>query len=74
MVEVDMSDENAERQLLELIRLQDSQNFTVTIACDSGQWSVSSTDHDGMSGGAVGRGDSFAEAWFRQNPIWAHKG
>ena len=74
MVEINMSKEEAERQLLALVRLQDSQNFTVTIICDGGQWSVSTRDTDSLAGDAVGRGESFAEAWFRQDPVWAHKG
>ena len=69
-MEIDMSDKEAEAQLLELVRGQDSKGFTLTISSDGGRWIVTATDLDAGTK-AVGEGDSFAEAWHRQKPIWA---
>ena len=66
-MEIDMTPENAERELLELIRLEDAQRFTLQITVDDGQWMVATGD-PAIAGPAVGRGASFAEAWFSQNP------
>ncbi len=61
-----MTDAKAEAELLELVRLEDAQNFTVSVVFRDGRWTVSSEDHDsGISG--RGHGASFAEAWFDQS-------
>ena len=69
VVEVNMSHEKAESQLLELIRLQGAQHFTLTIVCNGGHWSVSTDCPDDLAGAALGNGESFAEAWFGQDPV-----
>ena len=62
----------AEEELLDLIRLQDAQNFTVSITCVDGGWTVTVTDPTGETpGSTIGRGDSFMAAWFGQDPAWA---
>lgn len=67
---------NAERELLELVRGEDAQNFTLTISCSDGRWRVESVDHsmpltDPRSDINVGVGESFHEAWLYQAPTWA---
>ena len=69
-MEINMSDKEAETQLLELVRGQDSKGFTLTISSDGGRWTVTTTDLD-ADAKAVGEGDSFAEAWHCQKPTWA---
>ena len=65
------TEDDAERQLLELIRLQDAQNFKLSITCVDGGWTVTVTDPTGENpGAAIGQGVSFAEAWHRQDPAW----
>ncbi len=73
MVVVDMTPEKAEEELLELIRLQDSTSFDLTITCSDGRWTITGEDLDGVAGRAIGEGDSFAEAWFSQKPGWARE-
>ena len=54
--------EAAEQELLDLIRLEDVRNFSVTIRHDEEEWSVIVEAHDeGKSG--VGRGPTFEDAW-----------
>ena len=61
------SPEEAEKQLLDLVRGQDTKAFTLTISCVDGRWTVLTTDH--ASGGhRVGHGACFAEAWLGQEP------
>ena len=67
---VDMSNEKAEAELLELVRLQDAQEFSVTIAHSGGKWSVITESFD-PPGKMMGGGNSFAEAWHGQDPLWA---
>ena len=69
-MEIDISDKEAETQLLELVRGQDSKGFTLTVSSDSGRWTVTTADLDANTK-AVGEDDSFAEAWHRQKPGWA---
>ncbi len=57
--------DQAEAELLELIRLEDAQNFTLTIRVDKGQWMVATHDHYADAHGR-GHGNSFAEAWYDQ--------
>ena len=73
MAEINMTDENAEAELLALLRGQDSKNFSLTVTCDDGRWTVSTSDNDHGTK-AIGDGSSFAEAWFRQAPGWARGG
>ena len=62
----------AEEQLLELIRLRDVQDFTVSITCVDGGWTVAVADPTGESpSSTIGRGDSFDAAWFGQDPAGA---
>ncbi len=68
MSELSMSAKQAESDLLELIRLQDSLNFTITITHDGDGWTVSFCDHD-IPSLATGQGASFARAWFGQRPV-----
>ena len=72
MVEIRVpTNDDAERDLLELIRLQDVQNFTVSITCVDGGWTVTVTDPTGeQPSSTIGRGASFAEAWHGQDPAW----
>ena len=68
-MEIDMTPEKAEQELIELIRGEDAKSFFLRITVDNGEWVVASglPEHDGPEA-AVGRGASFAEAWFDQNP------
>ena len=68
-MEINLTDEKAEAELLELIRLKDVQNFTLTISVRDGTWTVTAKDHD-HAGSTIGNGESFAKAWFRQAPGW----
>ena len=57
--------DDAEAELLELIRLQDAKNFRLTIASDEGGWMVRTENTDaGLC--AIGQGNNFARAWFDQ--------
>ncbi len=57
----------AEHHLLELVRGQAADEFMLTITCSNGRWSVV-TDGWLPPGRALGEGQSFAEAWHRQDP------
>jgi hypothetical protein len=68
--------DEAEGDLLDLIRRNDAQNFLVTIICMEHRWRVEVIDHDAKqteprSDRSIGEGDSFTEAWLRQEPTWA---
>ena len=57
--------DDAEAELLALVRLQDAKDFRLTIASDEGGWMVKTENTDfGLC--AVGRGNDFARAWFDQ--------
>lgn len=56
-------DAKAEAGLLELVRLEDAQNFTLSITVRDGRWMVASEDRDALVSGR-GHGASFAQAWF----------
>ena len=56
----------AETELLELVRGEDAEQFTITITRDNGRWSVTSETTDSK---AVGAGSTFAEAWNGQTPF-----
>ena len=57
------SREEAEAELLALIRLEGNQNIAVTITSDNGHWMVVVGNLD-TGGRAVGHGDTFEAAWF----------
>ena len=60
----------AEREVLDLVRGQDEKgDFTLVISVKSGRWYVATTPLDQT--GAQGDGESFAEAWHRQEESWA---
>ena len=61
--------EDAENQLLELLRGEDVSSFSVTIVCGNDKWIISTTDTE--SGAyCIGQGPTFADAWHdRQNQI-----
>ena len=58
--------EKAEAEMLDLIRRQDIQNFSLSVACSNGRWTVVAEDLDSVTGRAIGEGGSFTEAWFNQ--------
>ena len=61
--------DEAEEQLLKLIRLRNAQNFTVSITCVDGGWTAAVTDPTGKSpSSTIGQSDSFDAAWFGQGP------
>jgi hypothetical protein len=55
----------AERELIALIRRQDTQNFTLTISADGELWQVRTDDHESTLS-MFGSGDSFQRAWAGQ--------
>ena len=61
--------EDAENQLLELLRGEDVSSFSVTIVCGNDKWIISTTDTE--SGAyCIGQGPTFADGWHdRQNQI-----
>ena len=65
----------AERELLELLRGEAADAFTVTITCAKGRWFVAtrSTGVTGASAGTNTRGEgaNFAEAWHDRSPLWS---
>jgi hypothetical protein len=68
--------DEAETDLIDLVRRNDAQNFTVSISCRNGAWRVEVTDHDAprtepRSDQSIGEGPTFADAWHGQNPTWA---
>jgi hypothetical protein len=62
--------DKSEGELIDLVRRNDAQNFTLTIASDRGRWRVTTVDLD-TGGKLVGEGASFTEAWAGQKPSWA---
>jgi hypothetical protein len=54
--------QDAETQLLELVRGEDISGFSVTIVCANDKWIISTTDNE--SGAyCIGEGPTFADAW-----------
>jgi hypothetical protein len=54
--------QDAEAQLLELVRGEDVSGFSVTIVCANDKWIISTTDNE--SGAyCIGEGPTFAHAW-----------
>lgn len=63
----------AEAQLLELVRGQDAEQFTLTISRVGSVWTVMTEQTlDKAPGKMIGTGATFAEAWHGQDPTWAH--
>ncbi len=60
-----MTDAKAEAALLELIRHEKVQNFTLSISVREGRWTVA-TEIYGAGVSGRGHGEGFAEAWFGQ--------
>jgi len=56
---------DTERELIALLRRQDLQNFTLTIAADGNLWQVRTDDHESELS-MFGSGDTFAHAWDAQ--------
>lgn len=67
--------DQAETDLIEVLRLNDAQNFTLSVTCRNGWWQVITTDLDQSHPDLVceGRGRSFSDAWHNQKPAWAVK-
>jgi hypothetical protein len=65
----------AERELLELLRGEVADLFTVTISCAQGRWFVvtRSSSVAGATPGTITRGEgaNFAEAWHDRSPLWS---
>ena len=59
---LDEFQESAEQELLELVRHEDAQNFTLEISVDAGRWHVKINDHDSGQDGD-GSGVNFGQAW-----------
>ncbi len=57
---IDMSPENAEAELLHLVRLKDAKSFTLNVICLDGRWTIVSDDLDHSGLRAIGEG-----AWFK---------
>jgi nitrogen fixation protein FixH len=66
---VERPDEKAERQLMALLRLKESEDFDLTIVLSNGEWIVRMEDRETFTK-TSGRGRSFAEAWHRQALPW----
>ncbi|ODT18161.1 MAG: hypothetical protein ABS57_06645 [Mesorhizobium sp. SCN 65-12] len=65
--------DDAESDLIDVVRRNDAQNFQVTIRCRDGVWHVETVDLDAAEAAntSIGEGNSFADAWHGQKPIWA---
>lgn len=68
--------DKAEGELIDLIRGGDLKNFTLTIRCINGAWTVTATDHETPgtnppSNFCKGEGANFTDAWLSQEPTWA---
>jgi hypothetical protein len=62
--------QDAETQLLELVRGEDVSSFSVTIVCANDKWIISTTDND-SSTYCIGEGPTFADAWHaRENQMF----
>jgi hypothetical protein len=61
---------DAERELIELVRGEDSKDpFTLVISFSEGHWVVE-TRSPGLDG-AQGAGENFDDAWRGQEPNWS---
>lgn len=68
--------DEAEGDLIDLVRLNDAQNFTLKITIKNGTWRIVTIDHDARqteprSDMLIGTGSTFTEAWRAQAPTWA---
>ena len=62
--------ETAERELLDLMGSEDPPDFTLTVKCKDGHWRVRTSGPNERDDGTVGGGESFAEAWHKQEAWW----
>jgi len=65
--------QDAETQLLDLVRRRSTNGFAVTIVSGNDKWIISTTDSE--SGAyCIGEGPTFADAWHaRENQMYAVK-
>lgn len=68
MKPINMTDDKAEAELLELIRLQDAKDFTLFMSCSDGHWTIAMEDLDGCAGRSVGESECYPAAWFGVTP------
>jgi hypothetical protein len=62
--------QDAESQLLQLVRGDNVSGFSVTLVCANDKWIVSTTDNESGSY-CIGEGPTFAEAWHaRENQMF----
>jgi hypothetical protein len=62
--------QDAETQLLELVRGENVSSFSVTIVYANDKWIISTTDND-SSTYCIGEGRTFADAWHaRENQMF----
>jgi hypothetical protein len=61
--------DQAERQLLALLRLKESEDFDLSVVLSDGEWTVRLDDRETFTK-TKGTGSSFAEAWSRQDLPW----
>ena len=62
--------EEAERQILELLRGEDVSEFDVKVTVRAGHWFVTLSTPEVYGPPAQGEGKSFAEAWHDVKPEW----
>jgi hypothetical protein len=61
--------QDAENQLLKLVRGDNVGGFSVTFVCANDKWIISTTDNESGSY-CIGEGPTFAEAWHaRENQM-----
>ena len=66
--------DEAENDLLDIVRRNDVQNFSVRILCSKGRWNCRVVNYDATHVEAEameGEGQSFTEAWQAMQPKWA---
>lgn len=63
----------AESDLIELLRGQDAETFSVKVTCDGTAFRVvlGEEPDDGIK--AIGEGSTFSEAWGSMRPNWTDK-
>jgi len=65
--------DQAEGDVIDILRRNDAQNFKLSIGCAGGLWTVTVIDLDAQPGAneTVGSGRTFTQAWMNQKPSWA---
>lgn len=58
-----IKEETAFQHLFDVLRGLDMKEFTMTITCHNGVWTIMETEFEPESGTSVGVGRSFAEAY-----------